>query len=277
MMGAQMQEMTIGPDDLDALFEQAAERRACEPKPAAVPLRPSSNDPVAVISGAAPAAGETEDVYQRIGQLTRVLHDALCELGYDKTMNKVIRGLPDARDRLNYIAQLTGQAAEKALNCVDRGQELQAKLGDDAKALADDWGRVFAKQMAIAEIQAAARRTSECLNEDGDLHMVSDLAQRTREFLDDIPHRTGELSTVLLDIMMAQDFHDLTGQVIKKIVELARFTEEQLIALLVHTTPPDRRAGIDSGLSGPVVNAGGRADVVTDQTQVDELLEKLGF
>lgn len=276
-MGAPIQEMAIGPDDLDALFEQAVEQRACEPKQAAVPPRPSSNDPVAAIPGAAPAAEEAEDVHQRIGRLTRSLHDALCGLGYDKTVNKVIRGLPDARDRLNYIAQLTGQAAEKALNCVDRGQDLQAKLGDDARVLAEDWGRVFAKQMAMAEIQAAARRTSACLKDDGELHMVSELAQRTRDFLDDVPRRTGELSTVFIDIMMAQDFHDLTGQVIKKIVDLARFTEEQLVALLVHTTPPDRRAEIESGCSGPVINAGARADVVTDQAQVDDLLEKLGF
>ncbi len=273
-MGAQSEPITMRAEDLDALFEQAIAERPSETKQIVDLPRPSCNDAVALPPVASKAS---ENVRQRIGQLTRSLHDALAGLGYDKAMNKVIRGLPDARDRLNYIAQLTGQAAEKALNCVDRGQELQARLGSDAKTLADDWRRIFAKQLAMAEVESAARRTSDCLKHEGELPMVSDLAQRTRDFLDDIPRRTAEINSVLIDIMMAQDFHDLTGQVIKKVVELARYTEEQLCAILVETTPADRRADIEIGPSGPVIKPAVRSDVVTDQSQVDELLEKLGF
>ena len=80
MGGAHMQATTIGADDLDALFELALEQRAYEPNQAAAPLRLSGNDPVAAQSGAAPAAEEAEGVHQRIGQLTRSLHDALCGL-----------------------------------------------------------------------------------------------------------------------------------------------------------------------------------------------------
>jgi chemotaxis protein CheZ len=75
--------------------------------------------------------------------------------------------------------------------------------------------------------------------------------------------------------MMAQDFHDLTGQVIKKVVELARNLETQLVALLIETSRIERPES--EGLSGPVVRAEGRSDIVTDQQQVDELLGSLGF
>ena len=75
--------------------------------------------------------------------------------------------------------------------------------------------------------------------------------------------------------MMAQDFHDLTGQVIKKVVELAATLESSLVALLVETQQAERKP--DEGwLSGPAVRTD-RPDVVTNQAQVDSLLESLGF
>jgi chemotaxis protein CheZ len=239
---------------LEALFESIADQRAEEIRQVAEPDRSADND----AQGAGrPVAEATEDVHHRLGQLTRLRHNTLGELGYDKTVTTLVQGLPDARDRLNYIAQLTGQAAEKALNCVDRGQALQAGIGADAKALAGDWERVYAQQISVDEFRA--------------------VAQRTRDYLESMPQRTGELGGVFTDIMMAQDFHDLTGQVIKKVIELAKYTEKQLIELLLETTPPERRAEMEHHLAGPVINSEGRSDVVANQQQVDDLLDKLGF
>jgi len=252
-MAAQPQ--AISPEeDLEALFDSIAEQRSEEIRRVAEPDRISGNDAL----GAEPAAaGAKEGVHQRLGHLTRLLHDTLGELGYDKTMTSLAQGLPDACDRLNYIARLTGEAAEKALNGVDRGQTLQAGIGADATALAGEWERVYAKQVSVEDFRS--------------------IAQRTREFFQTVPQRTGELGVVLTDIMMAQDFHDLTGQVIKKIVDLTKHTEKQLLDLLVETTPQALRAEMEHHLAGPVVNAEGRPDVVTSQQQVDDLLEKLGF
>ena len=249
-MAAQPQ--AISPEeDLEALFESIADQRAEEIRQVAEPDRSADND----AQGASqPAAG---DVHHRLGQLTRLLHNTLGELGYDKAVTNLVQGLPDARDRLNYIAKLTGQAAEKALNCVDRGQALQAGIGADAKALAAEWERVFAKQVSVEDFRATA--------------------ERTQRYLQAVPQLTGELGGVFTDIMMAQDFHDLTGQVIKKVIELAKYTERQLIGLLMETTPPERRAEMEHHLAGPVINAEGRSDVVANQQQVDDLLDKLGF
>jgi chemotaxis protein CheZ len=81
-----------------------------------------------------------------------------------------------------------------------------------------------------------------------------------------------------MEIIMAQDFQDLTGQVIKKVLEAAQNLESQLLALLIEATPEDKRQAVDPGLlNGPVINAAGRSDVVTSQEQVDDLLESLGF
>lgn len=81
-----------------------------------------------------------------------------------------------------------------------------------------------------------------------------------------------------MEIILAQDFQDLAGQVIKKIVELVQGLESRLLAVLLEAMPAERKAETPDGLlDGPVINAGGGRDVVANQKQVDDLLESLGF
>ena len=101
---------------------------------------------------------------------------------------------------------------------------------------------------------------------------------QTRGFLDDVPNQTRATNAQLMEIVMAQDFQDLTGQVIKKVVDLAQQMEGWMLQLLLEATPEDKKSEMDpSLLNGPVINANGRTDVVTTQEQVDDLLESLGF
>jgi chemotaxis protein CheZ len=94
----------------------------------------------------------------------------------------------------------------------------------------------------------------------------------------DVEARTASIDTHLTDIMMAQDFHDLTGQVVTKVVTLANDLEDSLVKLLVQVVPAEKREKVDLNvLNGPVVNAEGRTDVVTNQGEVDDLLAQLGF
>ncbi|MGH8599270.1 MAG: protein phosphatase CheZ [Burkholderiales bacterium] len=235
-------------EDLDALFERvAAESCAAER---------NENSAPAVMSAAAemPPDGD-EKIFRRVGQLARTLHNALHELGYDHAIESAASFLPDTRDRLTYIATLTGQAAERVLSAVEHGQGLQRTIESDAQTLDTRWQRLYAGQLSVEEFRQ--------------------LAGDTRDFIGGLPQRAQETHAQLLEIMMAQDFHDLTGQVIKKVVELARNLETQLVALLIETSRIERPDG--EGLSGPVVRAEGRNDVVTDQQQVDELLGSLGF
>lgn len=206
--------------------------------------------------------GAADKVICRVGQLTRMLHDNLRELGYNKLLEKTASAIPDAQDRLAYVAVMTEQAAERCLNATEIAKPIQDKLAADAAGLAGRWQDLFDGH--------------DCVQPDTD--QFKNLVTRTRNYLDGVPNQTNATNAQLLEIMMAQDFQDLTGQVIKKITEMARNLEHELVQLLVDHVPADKKAETGVGLTnGPVVNAAGRSDVVTNQNQVDDLLASLGF
>lgn len=189
-----------------------------------------------------------EVLYQRVGKLTRQLHDALRELGYDRNLETAVSSLPEARTRLSYISRLTGEAAEKVLNNVDRTKVELDRLRSGAA--------VAAASLAQAPQPGA---------------VVAD-------FLGEVDASAQRVDDHLTEIMLAQDFHDLTGQVIRKVLDLAQSLEAQLVELLVTAHPePETIAVAAAELQGPVVVAEGRTDVVANQAQVDDLLESLGF
>ena len=203
----------------------------------------------------APPPAEPTDVHPRIGQLTRQLHTPLTERGYANQLRGTMGELPDAQSRLSYIARLTGEGAEKVLGRVE-----QAKAQHDY--IASETRRMVTS--LVADPVAAVAR--------GEIY----------NFLTDVERVTQEVGGHLTEIMMAQDFHDLTGQVIARVVNLASTIEQQLVQLLLQTAPagsaPAPTTPVRSeALQGPVVNAESRTDVVTDQSQVDDLLASLGF
>ena len=78
--------------------------------------------------------------------------------------------------------------------------------------------------------------------------------------------------------MMAQDFQDLTGQVIKKIIAVAQELETSLMNVLLQVVPESKKNDkVTDLMQGPVISAEGRTDVVVNQEQVDDLLDSLGF
>lgn len=212
-------------------------------------------------TGVSKVADTPQEVHQRIGTLTRQLHDALNGLGLIDKVKNLAGEIPDAKSRLTYIARLTGEAAEKVLNNVD-----QAKAHHDY--IAAETRRIGA---LIVKDPVAAVAKGHVMN-----------------FITDVEAATQEIDKNLTNIMMAQDFHDLTGQVISKVVTLAASIEEQLVQLLVLTAPVDPPAKpaapvpaiakiTEPILEGPVVNPEGNPDVVKGQSEVDDLLASLGF
>ncbi len=193
----------------------------------------------------------SEEVYLQLGALTRQLHDTLQQLGVMPKLQVATDGLPDARSRLSYIATKTAAAAEKVLNSVDQAKAQHAAISEAT--------REMAKAIVADPVKAVA--TGAVMN-----------------FVHDVETRTASIDNHLTDIMMAQDFHDLTGQVVAKVVALANDLEDSLVKLLVQVVPADKREKVDPNvLAGPVVNAEGRTDVVTNQGEVDDLLASLGF
>lgn len=191
------------------------------------------------------------ELYQRLGGITRQLHNALQELGHADKLQGSMGQLPDAKSRLNYIARLTGEAAEKVLNHVEAAKAEQALVADRAGLL----------NQTISGVPGLAAAMPE-------------LTTWTQEVIDN----SRKSDERLTEIMMAQDFNDLTGQVIARVVQLAATIEEQLMELLLQSAPSVQTVpDLAQGLEGPVVETEGRTDVVADQAGVDDLLASLGF
>jgi chemotaxis protein CheZ len=207
--------------------------------------------------GAAAESYPGERVLSKVGQLTRVLHESLRELGYDKVLSQAASQIPDARDRMAYIASMTQQAAERALTATEKAMPIQEKVAADAAGLDDRWQDLFDRKLSLEQFRT----------------LVND----TRGFLADVPARAKATNEQLMEIMMAQDFQDLTGQVIKRVTEVTHSLESQLVQLLVENVPIEHRLEAAGLMNGPVVRNNGRTDVVTSQQQVDDLLESLGF
>jgi chemotaxis protein CheZ len=241
-------------DDLEALFDSIV--MAGSTKPAASETKQDTSAPGAATELATEL--DDESLFTQIGHLTRKLHDTLRELGYDKKLAETVDAIPDTRERLAYIATMTQQAAERALTATEVAQPIQEKLEAGAMGLSSKWQRLFNNQLSLEEFKQ--------------------LAEDTHSYLKEVPSQTKATNAQLMEIMMAQDFQDLTGQVIKKVIDMAQQMEQDMLQLLLATTPAEKKTEMDASLlNGPVINAEGRTDVVTSQTQVDDLLESLGF
>jgi len=267
-------------NDLEALFDSIAAGYAPAPAPSvAAPAAPAADasadsddlqalfDSVAAETQSATSSESAsaeewpkqEVVFNRIGHMARALHDTLGQLGYDKILEKTVSALPDAKDRLAYVANLTEQAACRVLNATDIASPLVDEMENRSRSLGERWDKVFANQVGPGDFKQLAIETRGFLNEQ-------------------LPQKTQATHAQLTEIMMAQDFQDLTGQVIKKIVALAQELESGLMGVLLEVLPETRRTNeVTNLMNGPVINAEGRSDVVVNQEQVDDLLDSLGF
>ena len=197
------------------------------------------------------AAQASPEVFQQLGHITRQLHDTLTQLGVMPKLQQAADGLPDARSRLSYIAQKTGDAANKVLNLVDQAKAEHQRISSETRRIA--------ASIVADPVKAVA-------------------SGAVMNFVGDVESSTERIDRHLTDIMMAQDFHDLTGQVVAKVVSLASELEDSLVKLLVQAAPPEAATKVEAAvLQGPVVSFEVRTDVVANQGEVDELLASLGF
>ncbi len=209
------------------------------------------SDSPEILSERAPKVASTAEVFLQVGSITRLLHDTLAQVGVMPKLQMAANGLPDARSRLSYIADKTAAAAEKVLNSVDQAKAEHQRIASQTREMA----------RAIVADPVRAVASGAVIN-----------------FVGNVEASTARIDTHLTDIMMAQDFHDLTGQVVAKVVNLANELEDSLLKLLMQVIPEDQVHKVeDAFLNGPVVNPEGRTDVVANQEQVDDLLASLGF
>lgn len=261
--------MTHAPDDFDALFEEVSAQRSAAAPPADVPAvdaanatlasaPPPTDDPSPDSASARGAPTAELPMFERLGSIVRLLHDSLRQLGYDQALAEASSQITDAQDRLAYVANLTEQAANKVLNTLDAGMPAQAELGTQANLMERRWQDLFEGKLSIDEFKI--------------------LAGDSRQFAQTVANATEAEKARLLDIMMAQDFQDITGQLIKKVVGITKMVEGELAQLLRDHAPAgslenaERRAPKQELLEGPSTPS-----KALDQHNVDDLLADLGF
>ena len=251
----------IADDDFDALFDSVSASAAVPPAGAEAPAAAAPEAPPATAAGVPGEAADPVDqsdkpMFERLGGIVRLLHDSLRELGYDKALTEASSQIVDAQDRLEYVATLTEQAANKVLNTLDEGMPAQDVLSKKAKDMDSRWTALFDGKLSLEEFKA--------------------LAGDSRQFAQAVAEATEAEKARLLEIMMAQDFQDITGQLIKKVVNITKTVEHELAQLLRDNAPAEVREKL-AQKPVPLMQGPSVPSVALDQDNVDDLLADLGF
>lgn len=211
-----------------------------------------------------------QSLYQEVGRLTRTLHEAIRNFQIDprsQEQKEVLSVMTDASDRLAYVVQMTGQAANRTMDLVEESMPIAHAVRDEATSLRDEWQRLGRREMQPAEFR--------------------ELYGRIDAFFLSVTKDADTIYNSLSEILLAQDFQDLTGQVIQRVTALVKEVEEQMLSLVVMASHVDQLTGTVHQLEGqevsaelgvgPQINAEKREDVVSGQNDVDDLLSSLGF
>ncbi len=201
-------------------------------------------------------------LYQEVGKLTRELHDAISAFGMDDRISDMTEhDIPDARQRLNFVITKTADAADRTLTAVEESIPICENMETQAAEILESW-RQFTKREMDAE---GFRKLSKEI--DGFLLTQSDGFSTLKGHLN--------------DVLMAQDFQDLTGQIIKRVINLVAEVEGNLVNLIKIAGLPEHaekpREKTREELEGPVVPGVDSGETVSGQDEVDDLLSSLGF
>ena len=239
--------------ELQALFDSiVAQVREAAPVSRVERSAPSvSNVPNAPNAPNVPSSISSEGsrrVFDKLGKITRELHDALRELGHDTASGNAARAVPDVRQHPSQIILMAEQVAGRVHNATGIAKPAQEVLQNQSQALGARWDKVFDNQISPAEFKA--------------------LAADTHAFLRAMPKQIDTTNQQLMEIILLQDTQRLMAQVIRKAVELSLSMAPQLLGVLVDAIPEKMRTEIPGGLlNGQAIS----------QPQVDDLLERLGF
>lgn len=214
-------------------------------------------------------------LYNEIGKLTRRLHDAIVNFEIETSSEelepdgKPCSRIHDASDRLEFVITTTENAANKTMDMVEETIPIADELGNTAKSLRNDWKRLLNREMTLGEFR--------------------ELYKQIDNFLEFAENKASNINGNLTSILMAQDFQDITGQVLKKVITLVHEVEDNLVDLVRTASSlqgltseklkADQQEIEDHKeyLEGPCFNAEEREDVVSNQDDVDDLLSSLGF
>ncbi|MEW6354372.1 MAG: protein phosphatase CheZ, partial [Pseudomonadota bacterium] len=205
-------------------------------------------------------------LFQELGKMTRELHESLNGFRFDARITDLAEhDIPDAKERLNYVITMTSQAAHRTLTAVEETIPLSEQLERRAGELKGKWQRLLRKEMNKQEFKELSREVS--------------------EFLPLVEEKSNKIHSNLSDVLIAQDYQDITGQIIQRVISLVQDVEDNLVNLIrisgqkmqpATTLNGASKSDSASKLEGPQINSQGRADVVAGQDAVDDLLSSLG-
>ncbi|EGR4278455.1 protein phosphatase [Vibrio cholerae] len=203
-------------------------------------------------------------IFKEIGMLTRDLHEALKNFQIDERFSEIATDeIPDARERLHYVIQKTEVAANKTMDAVDRCMPIADKLHESLLLIRPEWNGLMNGRIEL-------------------MHFKS-LCHRIDDLLSQVEGDSSELRGELTEILMAQDFQDLTGQIIKRVINLVNEVEKRLVEILTVFGAAQKEQKADKATvasiepEGPILNPHERIDAVSSQDEVDDLLSSLGF
>lgn len=198
-------------------------------------------------------------LFQEVGKLTRQLHDSLSVFSLDERFPDLAeKRIPNARERLNFVIEKTEESAHRTLNAVEEALPIAKELEENGNAMKQDWAKFTRREMNAEEFRQ--------------------MSKRIESFLEMVEQDAKDLNTGLSDVMMAQDFQDITGQIIRQVIELVQELEESLVSVIKKTgTANNATNEKDIVAEGPQVNQEENPDVMSGQDEVDDLLSSLGF
>ncbi|WP_438864954.1 protein phosphatase CheZ [Neptunicella sp.] len=210
------------------------------------------------------------ELFSEVGKLTRQLHDSLNNFQLESRIADLANeDIPDAQSRLNYVIETTEQAANRTMDAVDTCMPIAEQINSGIKNIMPEWKKLMTRQLELNEFKTL------CYDLDG--------------FLEQSLAESDKLSNLLTEVLMAQGYQDITGQVIRRVMELVKEVEDSLVHMLTMFSMPeaiDTSAKKDKELAkdsdkmkaeGPIIDAESRDDVVSGQDDVDDLLSSLGF
>ncbi|MFT6903085.1 MAG: chemotaxis protein CheZ [Colwellia sp.] len=204
-------------------------------------------------------------LFEEIGKLTRELHNSLNNFHFDSRLNDLATAdIPDAKERLNFVIDRTEEAANKTMDVVESIFPVVSNIQQQINNVNPLWHKLMHNELDVTDFKELCR----------DIDVL--LATTEKE--------TSKIHGLMTDVLMAQDFQDLTGQIIRKVIDLVCEVEDSLINMLTAFGVVSKQEQSnylpklgENLVEGPIVNLGNRKDVVSDQHDVDDLLSSLGF
>jgi len=205
------------------------------------------------------------ELFQELGKMTREIHDSIMHFRMDSRISDLAEtDIPDAKDRLEYVITMTEKAANTAMGVIEEGTPVAEKLGDEASVLKAQWNKFRNRELSAEELRV--------------------MGQEVEAFFDESELMMKKLLSGFTEILMAQDFQDLTGQIIRQVIHLVDEIETNLIELIkiqgetqTKESPEILEVG-ETKLDGPQVPGKETSnDVMKGQDDVDDLLASLGF